>query len=313
MTEVATNWFGGSWTERKLEILRGYLQAYTTVLKKQPFQLTYVDAFAGTGYVNPNSPDSQQAAPVWGDELDESAKDMLKGSTISALEVNDKPFDRFLFVEQNGAFVQALGALKRRFSGRDIQIWPGDANQVLQLWCERQNEKLGNPWHRERAVIFLDPFATEVEWNTVATIADTKSVDLWILFPVSALTRNMPTQRQPYAGNAAMLNRVYGGSEWRNLYQADRADRMPAARQMGLTEMLVPEITQSQVVRDDQQAIVEVYLDKLRSVFPAVAPSPRWFYNSRNSPLFALMFASANPGRGGEIALNIASYLLDHW
>ena len=41
--------FGGAWTRQKLEILRRYLDTYTTALKDQPFELIYVDAFAGAG------------------------------------------------------------------------------------------------------------------------------------------------------------------------------------------------------------------------------------------------------------------------
>ena len=42
--------FGGVWTEQKLERVAKYLRAYTTALKNQPFELLYIDAFAGTGY-----------------------------------------------------------------------------------------------------------------------------------------------------------------------------------------------------------------------------------------------------------------------
>ena len=42
--------FGGDWTDTKLAIVRNYLSAYNTALKKQPFTRVYVDAFAGTGY-----------------------------------------------------------------------------------------------------------------------------------------------------------------------------------------------------------------------------------------------------------------------
>ena len=42
--------FGGDWTEEKLDMLRKYLRAYTTALKRQPFGLMYIDAFAGSGY-----------------------------------------------------------------------------------------------------------------------------------------------------------------------------------------------------------------------------------------------------------------------
>jgi three-Cys-motif partner protein len=39
--------FGGAWTERKLSVVRRYLEIYAQALKNQPFQRIYVDAFAG--------------------------------------------------------------------------------------------------------------------------------------------------------------------------------------------------------------------------------------------------------------------------
>ena len=48
---MAQQRFGGSHTERKLEALAAYLQAYTTALKNQPFQIAFFDAFAGTGRI----------------------------------------------------------------------------------------------------------------------------------------------------------------------------------------------------------------------------------------------------------------------
>ena len=44
--------FGGDWTAQKLDIIAGYLSAYTTALQKTAFKKTYIDAFAGTGYVD---------------------------------------------------------------------------------------------------------------------------------------------------------------------------------------------------------------------------------------------------------------------
>ena len=48
-----------------------------------------------------------------------------------------------------------------------------------------------------RGVLFLDPFATEVEWSTIEKIAGFKALDTWILFPVSAITRMMPRSKNP--------------------------------------------------------------------------------------------------------------------
>jgi hypothetical protein len=66
------------------------------------------------------------------------------------------------------------------------------------------------------------------------------------------------------------------------------------------------------LIRNDQQSIVSLYLDKLQSTFARVATQPKWFYNSRQSPLFAFMFAASNPA-GANIAVQIANYLLKDW
>ena len=285
------NQFGGDWTKAKLEILKRYLNAYTTALKKQNFHLCYVDAFAGTGYV-----DVGNSGEAW----DNESTGLLKGSARLALEVDAKPFDSFLFIGQNRKYAAELSNLKQEFVNRDISVVSDDANTFLRGWCSSQNHRLGTPWRGQRAVAFLDPYATEVDWQTVEQIARTQSIDLWILFPLSALTRMLPTDKEPDPGNAARLNRVFGGPEWREeLYQ-------PSIQQPLFGD-------ETLVIRREQQAIVEIYLSKLRSVFPAVADKPRWFLNSLNSPLFAFMFSAANPGQGGKNAVGIANHLLSRW
>ena len=214
--------------------------------------------------------------------------------------MDDRPFDSFLFIEQNREYAAELSNLKQKFGNRDISVVSDDANAFLGNWCSSQNRRSGVPWRGQRAVAFLDPYATEVDWQTVVQIATTQSIDLWILFPLSALTRMLPTGKEPDDVNAAHLDRMLGGQEWRE-------------------ELYRPSIQQSlfgdetQLVRAHQQAIVDLYLEKLLGSFPAVAANPKWFRNSRNSPLFAFMFASANPDRGGKIAVNIANHLLSNW
>lgn len=293
------NVFGGNWTRDKLRILEDYLKAYTTALKNQSFRLWYVDAFAGTGYVNLDSGNIAQGRLSISEDIETAS--ILKGSARLAIEVDDRPFDEFIFIEQNFEYAIELSSLRQEFRGRSIRIVPGDANKFLPDWCIEKNRLLGTPWHGERAVIFLDPFATEVAWQTVQRIAETKSVDLWILFPLSALSRILTRNREPDENNAAIADRVFGGPGWREeLYRTYRQ-----------STLFGEEETQS--IRDDQRAIVDFYLRNLKDIFPAVAPNPKWFRNSRESPLFALMFAAANPGPGGRIALNIANHLLNRW
>ena len=110
--------FGGSWTVLKLEILESYLDFYTTALKFQPFSLMYIDAFAGTGRINPR-------------REDEGAEEFIEGSAARALNVDDKPFDRLVFVEKDANRYESLEDLRNGNTGRDIRTENADANDFL--------------------------------------------------------------------------------------------------------------------------------------------------------------------------------------
>jgi len=62
--------FGGKWTDDKLDRLRKYLSAYTTIFKQSHnashFKNTYLDAFAGNGYRNPKSNHTVQTIGLFG-------------------------------------------------------------------------------------------------------------------------------------------------------------------------------------------------------------------------------------------------------
>jgi hypothetical protein len=55
--------------------------------------------------------------------------------------------------------------------------------------------------------------------------------------------------------------------------------------------------------------IGEYFVERLREIFPGVAPHPGILRNSTNSPLFMLCFAAANDS-GKRVALKIATHLL---
>src|SRR5262245_59560862 len=114
--------FGGDWTSAKLDVLRGYLSAYTTALKKTPFKTAYVDAFAGTGYRTPpsGSSDSTLSLP----ELSApEPTDLLDGSASIALKAEPR-FDKYIFIERNSDRCRALEALRNQFPtiAADIHI-----------------------------------------------------------------------------------------------------------------------------------------------------------------------------------------------
>ena len=86
---MTTPIFGGSWTQEKLNILRGYLDAYTTALKDQPFKLIYIDAFAGAGTWIPISNYDPRDYQEF--------REVIEGSVTIAINIQDKPFDRLVF------------------------------------------------------------------------------------------------------------------------------------------------------------------------------------------------------------------------
>ena len=279
------NQFGGPWTAEKLEILRLYLDAYTTALKHQEFRLTYVDAFAGEGYWRPRSEFSSEDY--------EDFRTMRDGSSLIALGIEDKPFDRLVFIEKDTERYQSLMRLREEFPSRDVEVVNDDANQAIPLFCNRLEGY-------DRAVVFLDPFATAVSWETVAMLSYTEKVDCWILFPLSAIARMMPTDTEPTPALAAQLDRIFGGrGYWEDFYRTS-----PQLNLFG------EETNQERASGSEQ--IASRYRMRLETAFARVAPTRRVFKNSRNSPMFDLFFAASNP-RGAPIAVQIADHILKNW
>ncbi len=279
--------FGGPWTLEKLDILERYLDAYTTALKDQPFRLIYVDAFAGSGSYEPGSGYIEGGY--------EDFRELHQGSPRIALNIADKPFDRLVFTEQDPVSSKSLQELSKEFPGRNIEVKTFDTNYVLPRVCDALRTD-------ERAVVFLDPFATQVSWITVKKLAQTEKIDCWILFPRMAIARMMPTSNEPTEALAIQLDRIFGGREhWRDFYSASLQQPFPMFNDRPAEER-----------SSGGSQIADRYRERLESVFKKVAPTRRERANSKNSTMFDLFFAASNPG-GADIAVRIADHILSHW
>ena len=271
--------FGGQWTINKLNILENYLNAYTTALKDQPFKLMYLDAFAGTGEISLRYED-------------EDAQAFIEGSARRAINITDKPFDRLIFVEKELQRFASLQSLCKENPSRDIRTENADANFFL--------KNLQEDWWSWRGVLFLDPFATEVEWATIEKIAGFNALDTWILFPVSSIGRMLPRSKKPEKISdkwVDCLNRIFGDRSWEILYSND-----PQLSLWG----------DKQYQRESGvEGIIQIYKDKLRSLFDSrYLETSKTFMNSKNSPLFEFMFCAGNP-RGAKLAKKIACHILN--
>jgi three-Cys-motif partner protein len=225
--------------------------------------------------------------------IDPDATEFRKGSARIALEV-EPGFKQFLFIEQNKNRVAELEILKNDYPSKagQISIMHGEANTALKRWCDSIN------WRKTRAVVFLDPYGMQVEWSLLEVLANTKGIDLWLLFPLGVgvmriLTKNHP----PPVEWSSRITKLFGNEDWKEKFYS-----VPPENDLF---GLVP----SPQRKADFKQVADYLVDRLETIFAGVQKTPFVLWNSRNSPLYLLTFAAGNE-KGATIALKIANHLL---
>jgi three-Cys-motif partner protein len=288
---AAADW-GGRWTQKKLGMLRQYLDKYTTALKRQPFTRLYIDAFAGSGALPTAASGPQTELPLEGFEQ------LAKGSARLALEV-DPPFSKYVFIEKDRIKIQELSnALVRDYPAlaARMSFLNEDANNAVVQLCGATN------WRNHRAVAFLDPYGMQVDWKTVEAIAATKAIDLWYLFPAGiGVGRMVPRQvdQMPDAW-AATIDRCLGTTGWRSVAYSER---------------LVGDLFEPDRLAHDRTfdvgKIEKFVLTRLSEIFAGVGKRGAYLKNSRGNVMYVLFFACGN-ANGARVALPIANHILEH-
>ena len=171
-----------------------------------------------------------------------------------------------------------------------IEIVRSDANEFIQFYCNDED------WTNTRAVLFLDPFATEVEWKSLEAIAKTKCIDVWILFPIMAVNRLLAKDHKKVCYDC--LNSLFGTQDWFGHFYKTRT-----------LDDIFGESVDIIIKACDFTGIGSFYKSRLKTIFPGVAEKPKIFYNSRGSALFQLFFAAGNI-KGAPIAIRIAEHLI---
>jgi len=273
--------FGGVWTERKLSVVRRYLEIYAQALKKQPFQRIYIDAFAGTG------DRVEKRRELLSPEFDV----VMKGSARLALEV-DPPFDRYFLIERVTRRASDLLALKDEYPTKNIEVINADANEAIADLCKATD------WRGSRGVVFLDPYGLQVTWATLVAIARTGALDVWVLFASGMGLNRLLTKsgdiKQEWQDT---LDRSLGIKEWRRaFYRSEREVDFFGTR--------------TKIVKDaDPRKLEKFYLDRLRTIFPTVMKNPIRLTNSKDQTMYLLCFASANrSAKVKSLAIRLAGW-----
>jgi three-Cys-motif partner protein len=288
--------FGGDWTTAKLNVLAGYLKSYTMALKdkpspERPFRKAYIDAFAGTGYRKSKELPIQHGG-FFPDLAATESQSLLEGSAKLALRTMP-PFDKYIFIEKDETRCRQLEDLKKEFPSlaSDIDIRQGDANVEIQTLADKD-------WRSRRAVFFLDPYGMQVEWKTIEAIANTKAIDLWLLFPlgigVNRLLKKSGDIPEPWRER---LNILLGTDSWYEEFYTVKTSRTIFGTE------------QEYVIKARMETIGRYFNERLGNIFAGVAKKPGVLRNSTNNPLYLLCFAVGNPN-GASTALRIAEHLL---
>ena len=207
----------------------------------------------------------------------------------------DNHFDQYYFIEKDkkkAAQLQQMVNVEFPKLSKCVHIKQGDANTELTSICSAID------WRFNRALLFLDPYATEVSWTTLETIAKTESFDMWYLFPFSALNRMLRRDGHMEQSWIDCINRLLGDSNWMDEFYKE--------------DPQIDLFSDNKIIKDASSKDIEQYiLRRLKDVFPAVASNPKVFVNEKQSPMFLFCFAiSSNNPKAQKLALKIAEHIL---
>lgn len=267
--------FGGRWTETKLSALSEYLKSYTTALKQKGFTLLYLDAFAGSGtFVKTGDGHSE----------------VQSGSAQIALDVPG--FHQYVFIEKDPRRCYDLRQLANRRT--DVLVLEGDANQKLVELCDSVD------WKCSRAVLFLDPYGLQVEWSTLKAVAHTQAIDVWYLFPLFGVVRQLARRESGVdADKRRSLDRVLGTDEWQQAFYEEPRTADMFGRQ-------------GRERHADTQGILDWLTGRLQPLFPSVRGPVTLRLSKKRNPasgpaLFALYFLVSSPNeKARALACRIA-------
>jgi three-Cys-motif partner protein len=261
----------GYWSEVKLDIIRKYAQAYSTIMAKQGrFSHVYIDGFAGTG-----------------EHISKNTGEFIPGSPLNALAVQP-PFSEYHLVDLDSAKAENLRSLTAGQS--NVHIYDGDCNKVLRkdIFLRTRYEDY------RRALCILDPYGLHLDWEVMYDAGRMKSIEIFLNFPIMDMNMNVLKRNPENADDSqvARMNSFWGDTSWRDAAYSTEG-------------LLFGE------EKTDNEAVANAFRDRLRKVADfAYVPDPMPMRNSKGAIVYYLFFASQNT-TGAKIVTDIFSTYRD--
>lgn len=252
----------GAWSEIKLEIIRKFAGAYSTIFsaaKQERFRHEYIDAFAGPGH-----------------HISRTTEAVIAGSPLNALRTTP-PFKAYHFIDLDGDKVAALRALVREQQAEAItRIYQGDCNEILlrEIFPTLRYEDY------RRAICLLDPYGLDLRWEVIRTAGHLRTIDLLLDFPVADMNRNVLWRHPEHVDptDVARMTTFWGDESWRDVAYTPQ-----------------PTLFGVEPTKTDNETIAQAFRERLRQVggFREVPP-PLPMRNSQRAIVYYLFFASQN-------------------
>lgn len=250
----------GYWSELKLDIVRQYGGAYSTILSRQrnpAFHHVFIDGFCGAGL-----------------HVSKSSGLEVLGSPLIALDVVP-PFREYFFVDLDGEKVDHLKeAVGER---RDVHVLQGDCNEILvgEIFPLIQYSSY------KRGLCLLDPYGLHLNWDVLQTAGQLGTIDLFLNFPIMDMNRNA-LWRDPDGvseESVARMSAFWGDASWK------AAAYRPSSQGNLFGE--------PSLEKQGNEVIAAVFRERLRSVagFSRVA-EPLPMRNTQGAIVYYLFFAS---------------------
>lgn len=257
----------GEWSEAKLDIIRKYGHAYSTIMsnpKQSYIHHAYIDAFAGSGT-----------------HISRSTGEFISGSPVNALNVSP-PFEEYVFIDKNPDTVKALHEV---VDGRpNAKVYEGDSNDLLldTVYPTMTFERY------RRALCLLDPYGLDLHWEVIETAGRMNTIEIFLNFPIMDMNRNvlLSDASRMDAGQMSRMDAFWGDNSWRPIMYAQQENLF------GTEEVKIG-------TNDDIAAAFRLRL-KEKAKF-AYVPEPVVMRNSRNAMLYYLFFASSKAVAAGIV------------
>ncbi|MEW6338259.1 MAG: three-Cys-motif partner protein TcmP [Acidobacteriota bacterium] len=251
----------GNWSEVKLEIVKKYAQAYSTILsKKAHLRHAYIDGFSGPGV-----------------HLKKLTGEMVKGSPLNALEVTP-PFKEFFLVDLDGDKVELLKGIVGEEPG--VHVFQGDCNKILleQVFPHVRYEDY------RRGLCLLDPYGLHLDWCVILKAGSMKSLEIFLNFPIADINRNVLRKDQSTVlpSDMVRMTRYWGDESWRE-------ELFKPSPQLSL-------FGEPDQEKESNEAVAAAFRERLRvkAGFTHV-PEPLPMRNSKGAIVYFLFFAAQQP------------------